>query len=43
MNRRAFLETAGFLALAGRGVAAATPKLTLAEVDVFCQSPFEDG
>jgi hypothetical protein len=33
MNRRAFLGSAGFLALARTGAAAAAPKLTLACAD----------
>jgi 4,5-dihydroxyphthalate decarboxylase len=43
MNRRAFLETAGFLALARTGAAAATPKLTLAGADYLRFTPLATG
>ena len=42
MNRRAFLESAGFLALARTGAAAA-PKLTLACADYLRFTPFATG
>ncbi len=43
MNRRTFLDTAGLLALARTGVAAALPKLTLACADYLRFTPLATG
>ena len=43
MNRRTFLETAGLLALARTGAAAASPKLTLACADYLRFTPLATG
>jgi len=43
MNRRTFLETTGFLALARSGAAAAPPKLTLACADYLRFTPLATG